>query len=120
MKMVRSDSGHIKARWDNHQNCLSCSSCSRLSTCSTCSLWSEKILILADKGRTYSARRSVMRKKKQNKKRQVVESDVSEDNSFLGGNTTPQGYTAGGKTHQSGDYMGAEFTQSISPPGTGR
>ena len=45
----------------------SCSSCSRLSTCSTCSRWSEKTWILADKRQTYSARRSVMRKKKQNK-----------------------------------------------------
>ena len=30
--------------------------------------------------------------------------------------TTPQGYTAGGKTHQGGDCMGAECTQIISPP----
>ena len=80
MKTVHGDCGHIKAWWDNHHNCLSCSSCSRLSTCSTCSLWSEKIWILADRRCTYSAK-SVMRKKKQNKKRQVVESDASEDNS---------------------------------------
>ena len=45
-----------------------------------------------------------MRKKKQNKKIQVVESDASEDNSD--GSTTPQGYTARVKSHQGVDYMG--------------
>ena len=109
MKIVHSVYGHIKARWDNHQNCLSCSSCSRLSTC----LWSEKTWILADKRPTYSARRSVMRKKKQNKKRLAVNSDASEDNSF-DGSTTPQGYTARGKTHHGGDYMDVECIQSMS------
>ena len=29
MKIVCGNWGHIKARWDNHLNCLSCSSCSR-------------------------------------------------------------------------------------------
>ena len=118
MKIVCGDCGHIKPWWDNHQSFLSCSSCSRLSTCSTCSLWSEKILVIADKRRIHSARKSVMRRKKQNKKRQVVQSDACEDNSFLDGNTTPQGYTAGSKTHQGDDNMGAESTRSISPPGT--
>ena len=36
----------------------------------------------------------------------------------LDGSTTPQGYIAGGKTYQGGDYMGAACTQSISPPVT--
>ena len=52
MKIGRDDCGHIKARWDNHHNCLKCSSCSRLSTCSICSTWSEEIWTLADKCRT--------------------------------------------------------------------
>ena len=96
MKIVHGDCGHIKARWDNHQNCLSCSSCSRLSTCSTCSRWSEETWILVDRRRKYSTRRSVMRKKKQNqKKRLAVNSDPSDDNSF-DGSITPPGYTAKG------------------------
>ena len=65
-----------------------------------------------------------VRKKKQNKKRLAVNSDASEDNSF-DGSTTPQGYTARGKTHQGGYYMDAECIQ-ICPldvngqPGTGQ
>ena len=65
------DCWNIKARWDNHQNCLSSSSCSRLSTCSTSSRWSEKTWTLAEKRRTYSAR-SVMRKKKQYKRKRLA------------------------------------------------
>ena len=53
-----------------------------------------------------------MRKKKQYKKRQEVDSDASEYNSFLDGSTTPKSYTGSGKTHQDGEYMGAESTQS--------
>ena len=118
MKIVRSDCGHIKARWDNHQNCLSCSSCSRLSTCSTCSRSSEETRILADRHRTYSARKSVMAKKKQNKKkRRLAVSGPSDDNT-LDGSTTSKGYTARGKTHQSGYYSDAECIQSVSPPVT--
>ena len=105
IKIVRGICGHIKVRGDNHPSCLSCS-CFRLWTCSTCSLWSEKIWVLAGKRRTYSARKSAMRKKKQMKKRYVVGSDESEENSFLDGSTTSQGLMpgvrpigAGGKTH---------------------
>ena len=120
MKIVRGNCGHIKARWDNHQNCLSCSSCSRLATCSTCSRWSEETWILADKWGTYFARRSVMRKKKQNKKKRLaVNSDQSDDNSF-DGSTNPQGYIARGKTHQGGNYPDPECIQSVSPPVTGQ
>ena len=43
----------------------------------------------------------------------------SDDNSFLDGSTTPQGFIAGGGTHLGGNYMGAGGTQSINPPGTG-
>ena len=119
MKIARGDCGHIKARLDNHQNCLSCSSCSRLSTCSTCSRWTEETWVRADRCRTYSARRSVMTMKKQNKKKRLaVNSDPSDDNSF-DGSTTPQSYTARGKTHQGGDYSDAEYVQSVNPSVTG-
>ena len=57
MKIICGDYGHIKARWDNHHNCLKCSSCSRLLTCSTCSTWSEETWILADKHRTYISKK---------------------------------------------------------------
>ena len=57
-----------------------------------------------------------MKKKKQIKKRQVVDPDASEDNSLIG-NTTQHGYTVRGKTHQGGDYMGAESTK-VCPPVT--
>ena len=50
-----------------------------------------------------------MTKKRHNKKKQVVVSDASEDNS-VDGSTTPQGYTARGKTHLGSDFMGAECT----------
>ena len=109
--------GHIKAWWDNHPKCLFCSSCSRLSSCSICNLWSQKIWDLADKRRLYSARRPTM--KKLAKKKKIVHSDASDNNSFLEGSTTSQSLTAGGKTHLGGNYMGARGTQSISPPDTG-
>ena len=109
MPIVRGVCGHIKVRWDSHQNCLSCSCCSRLYPFSTCNLWSEKIWDLADKRQTYSARKSTMRKKKQTKKRQNDDSDVSEDNSFLDGSTTPQGYTAGCKTHRGGFWKHPKY-----------
>ena len=115
MPIDRSVCGHIKAWWDNHPKCLSCSSCSRLSSYSICNLWSKKIWNLADKTRLYSARRSTM-KKKLTKKKKVVHSDVADDNTFLYGSTTPQGFTAMGKTHLGGNYSS---TQSTSPPGTG-
>ena len=61
-----------------------------------------------------------MAKKKQNKKkrRQAV-SDPSDDNS-LDGSTTPQGYTARGRTQLDGDYSDAECVQSVSPPVAGQ
>ena len=66
----------------------------------------------------YSARKSLIAKKKQNKKkRKLAVSDPSDDNS-LDGSTTPQGYTARGKTHQGGDYSDAECVQSVSLPVT--
>ena len=52
-------------------------------------------------------------RKKNKKKRLAVNSDPSDDNSY-DGSTTPQGYTARGKTHQGGDYMDAECNQSLS------
>ena len=113
MPIVCGICGHIKAWWDNHPNCLSCSSCSRLSTCSTCNLWSEKIWDLADKKRLYSARKSTMRKKKQTKKRSCLFRRVWRQ-LFLDGGTTPHGFTAGGKIHRGGNYMGAGGTQSMS------
>ena len=42
----------------------------------------------------YSARKSVMAKKQNKKKRRLAVSDSSDDKS-LDGSTTPQGYTAG-------------------------
>ena len=118
MKIIHGNCGH-KVRWDNHLNCFSCSSCSRLSTCSTCSNWSENTWILADKRRIYSSRKSVMTKKRHNKqKKQIVISDLSDDNS-VDGNTTPWGYTARGRAHPGGIFMGAIGTQkSLSPPVT--
>ena len=87
MKIVRGNCGHIKARWDNHHNCLKCSSCSRLSTCSTCSTWSEETCMPA-------ARKLVMTRKRQKKKKRLaVTSDLSDDNTS-DGSTSPQGYTA--------------------------
>ena len=117
MKIIHGNCRHIKVRWDNHLNCFSCSSCSRLSTCSTCSNWSENTWILADKRRIYSSRKSVMTKKRHNKqKKQIVISDPSDDNS-VDGNTTPWGYTARGRAHPGGIFMGAIGTQkSLSPP----
>ena len=102
-------------RWDNRHNCLKCSSCSRLSTCSTCSTRSEETWILADKRRTYIAGKSVMTRKRQNKKKRLaVTSDLSDD-STIDGSTTPQGYTARDRTHQGGLYSDAECIQSESP-----
>ena len=91
MKTVRGKCGHLKEHWDNHIECLKSSSCSRESTCSTCVTWSNKIWNLADKRRTYSSRKWVIKKKQHNikKKKQFV-SDASDDN-FLDGTTTPQG-----------------------------
>ena len=68
-----------------------------------CSTWSEETWTLADKHRTYAARKSVMTRKRQNKKRKrlAVNSDLSDDISN-DGSTTPQGYTTRGKTHHSG------------------
>ena len=73
-------------------------------------------IILADRCRTYSARKSVMAKKKQNKKkRRLAVSNPSDDNS-LDGSTTPQGYTARCKTHRGGSYLDAECVQSVNLP----
>ena len=114
-RLFMGDCGHIKVQWDNRHNCLKCSSCSRLSTCSTCSTWSEETWILADKRRTYIARKSVMTRKRQNKKKRLaVTSDLSDDNT-IDGSTTPQGYTARDRTHQGGLYSDAECIQSESP-----
>ena len=120
MKIICGDYGHIKTRWDNHHNCLKCSSCSRLSTCSTCSTWSEEIWSLADKRRTYAARKSVMTRKRQNKKRRKTgrHSDLSDDFS-IDGSITSQGYTARGRTHHGGSLLDAECLKSLSPPGIG-
>ena len=60
----------------------------------------------------HNARRPTM--KKLVKKEKVVHSEASDDSSFLDGSTTPQGFTAGGKTHLCGNYMGAGGTQSMS------
>ena len=115
MKIVHGDCGHIKAWWDNHHNCLKCSSCSRLPTCSMCSTWSEETWVLADKRCTYTARKPVMTRKRQNKKKRLaVTSDLSDDNT-VDGNTTPQGYTVRGRTHQGGCYADAECIRSESP-----
>ena len=119
MKIVRGDCEHIKARWDTYHSCLKCSSCSRLWTCSTCSTWSEETWILADKRRTYTARKSVMTRKRQNKKKRLaVTSDLSDDNT-IDESTTPQCYTARGRPHQDGCYSDAECIQSVNPPVTG-
>ena len=72
MKIVHGVCGHIKARWDNHQSCLSCPSCCRLSTCSSCSHWSESVWVLSDK-KIHATRKSVMTKKRHNKKKQIAE-----------------------------------------------
>ena len=101
----------IKARWYNHLNCLSCSSCSMLLTCSTCSNWSKDTWILADKRRTCPGRKSMMTKKKPNEqKKQIVVSDLSDNNS-VDEDTTPQGYTARGRTHPGGVFLGVIGTQ---------
>ena len=47
-----------------------------------------------------------MKKKHKKKKKQIVISDLSDDNS-LDGTTTPQGSTARGRTHPGGIFMGA-------------
>ena len=47
--------------------------------------------------------------KRHNKKKQIVISDASEDNS-VDGSTTQQGYIARGKTNLGGDFMSAEGT----------
>ena len=123
MKIVLGSCGHIKARLDNHHNCLKCSSCSKLSTCSTCSSWSEQTWLLAERRRTYSARRPLVTRKRQNKKKRLaINSDLSDDNSF----GEPHHRTIlPGVTHQGGDYSDAECIQSVSPqvtgqPGTGQ
>ena len=118
INIVRGDCGHLKPRWDNHHNCLKCSSCSRLSTCSSCCTRSEETWILADNRRKYAARKSVMTRKRQNiKKRLAVTSDLSDDNT-IDGSTTPQAYTARGRTHQGGFYSDAKCIQSVSLPVT--
>ena len=101
-------------QWDYHQSCLSCSSCSRLSTCSICSSWYESVWVLANK-RIYSTRKSVLIKR-HNKKKQIVISDASEDNS-VDGSTTQQGYIARGKTNLGGDFMSAEGTLQMMSTG---
>ena len=101
-KIVHDDCGHINMRWDNHNNCLKCSSCSRLLTCSTCSTWSEETWILADRRHRQAARKSVMTRKRQNKKkRRPAFSDLSDDNT-LDGNTNPHGFTARVSTDHGG------------------
>ena len=58
-------------------------------------------------------------KKKHNKKKQQVVSDVSNDNT-LDGTTTLQGFTAWGRTHPGGIFTGTFSTQrSLSPLVTG-
>ena len=124
MKIVCGSCGHIKVRWDNHLNCLKCSSCSRLSACSTCSNWSESTWILADKRRTYSNTKSVMKKKHKKEEQQTVISVLSDNNS-VDGMTIPQGSTARERTYPDGIFMGAIGTQKTLPtshqsPGTGQ
>ena len=76
-----------------------------------CSTWSEETWILADKWRTYAARKSLMTRKRQNKmKRLAVTSDLSDDNT-VDGSTTLQGFTARDRTHQGGFYSDAECIQ---------
>ena len=53
-------------------------------------------------------------KRKLVKKKTVVKSDLSEDNSFNDGITTPQGFTAGGKPHLGSNNMHAIGTHSVS------
>ena len=86
--------GHIKVSWDNHFNCLSCSSCSRLFTCLVCKTWTDDTWDLADRQRRFCSRRSTMTKKRLAKKKKVVQSDLSDDNSIRDGITTLQGSTA--------------------------
>ena len=57
-------------------------------------------------------------KRKLAKRKKVVESDLSDDNSFHDGITTLQGFTAGGKPHLGGNNMRAIGTHSVGPPGT--
>ena len=81
-----------------------------------CSTWSEQTLILADKY-THAARKSVMTRKRQNKKKRLaVTSDLSDDNT-IDGSTSPQGYTARGTTHQGGCWMHlkCKYTSHLSP-----
>ena len=53
-----------------------------------CNTWSEETWILADKPRMYTARKSVITRKRQNKKKRlVVTSDLSDDNTVDGSTT---------------------------------
>ena len=115
MKIIGSSCGHIKAWWDNHIKCLRCSSCSRLSTYSTCSNWSQKSWRLADKRRTYSSRKWLMKKKNKKKKQPIVASDLSMDNS-VDRTATWQGNMARGRVHPDGIFSGTSSIQkSLSP-----
>ena len=59
-----------------------------------------------------------MTRKRQNKKKRLaVTSDISDNNS-IDGSTTPQDYTARGRTHQGGFYSDAESVLRVSPPVT--
>ena len=61
-----------------------------------------------------------MGRKRQNKKRRKTDrhSDLSDDISN-DGSTTPQGYTARGKTRHGASLLDAKCSKSLSPPGTG-
>ena len=117
MHYTRSGCGHIKARWDNHQSCLSCTSCSRNSTCYISSQWSDGVWILANKRRTYAKRRYAMTKKRDNKTKKKNVPDPS-DTISIDGSTAQHGYTARGRAHLGGSPVETISNQAISPPGT--
>ena len=58
-------------------------------------------------------------KRKLAKKMKVVQSDLSDNNSFNDGITTPQGFTAWCWPHLGGNSMDVRSIHSVSPPVTG-
>ena len=116
MKIIRCDCGHIKARWDNQKNCLSSS------FVPACRLVPPVVFGQRRSWFLQISNALILQEDQSSERRNRTRRDWLSTQmhlkTTLDGSTTPQGYTAGGKIHQGGDYMDADCILSISPPVT--
>ena len=65
---LRGFCGHLKGKYDSHLSCINCAGCSRYNSCVECQSWTDSILALAEKRRSFKGRQ--MGKKKESRGKQ--------------------------------------------------